>query len=383
MAVIPLPSVSHLAVVSIILYGIYYLRWQWTIGASRRRMIQEHGCQPPRSVPELDTFASKVVALKFLRENLQAYQKRALLEVLTQRYAKFGNTISTKMMFSKTIMTIDPENLKAVLATNFKDWNLPDQRKSAFIPLLGHGIFTSDGPAWQQSRDLMRPNFNRGQVGNLKALEVHVDHLLQAIPRDGSTVDLQELFFRLTIDSATEFLFGESVGSLAPGISKKSDSLFAAAFNRSQEVVGQEVRSLGFSAMLPRPQFQQDIKYVHAFADRYVQQGLDYRKTQNQDKDEGERYIFLHELAKVTDDPKRIRDELLNILLAGRDTTAGLLSNVWFVLAKRPDIWEKLRVEVDDLGGELPTYEQIKDMKYLRALLNECVTSRASLDIHS
>ena len=58
------------------------------------------------------------------------------------------------------------------------------------------------------------------------------------------------------------------------------------------------------------------------------------------------------------------------------DTTASLLGNVWFVLAKRPDVWVKLRQEVDALNGEQPTYEQIKNMKYLKYVLNESNVSQ-------
>lgn len=83
------------------------------------------------------------------------------------------------------------------------------------------------------------------------------------------------------------------------------------------------------------------------------------------------RYVFLHELVSQTSDKIKIRSELLNILLAGRDTTASLLSNVWFELSKRPQTWSRLRREVDALDGDLPTFERLKDMKYLRAVLNE------------
>jgi cytochrome P450 len=41
------------------------------------------------------------------------------------------------------------------------------------------------------------------------------------------------------------------------------------------------------------------------------------------------------------------------------------------VLARRPDIWNKLRVEVDALNGKQPTYAEIKDMKYLKYVFNE------------
>ena len=107
------------------------------------------------------------------------------------------------------------------------------------------------------------------------------------------------------------------------------------------------------------------------FVDGFVNKGLAYHRLADAEKGEN-RYVFLHELVKQTQDKVQIRSELLNILLAGRDTTASLLSNVWFELSKRPDIWAKLRAEVDQLGGERPDYAQIKDMKYLRFVLNEC-----------
>ena len=83
------------------------------------------------------------------------------------------------------------------------------------------------------------------------------------------------------------------------------------------------------------------------------------------------RYVFLHELVSQTTDKIKIRSELLNILLAGRDTTASLLSNVWFELSNRPDVWRRLQRDVDSVNGECPSFEKLKDMKYLRAVLNE------------
>lgn len=108
------------------------------------------------------------------------------------------------------------------------------------------------------------------------------------------------------------------------------------------------------------------------FVDTFVEKGLAKRSTLLSEKpNNSSRYIFIDELVRQTTDRVRIRSELLNILLAGRDTTASLLSNVWWMLSKRPDVWARLREDVDSLGGERPTFEQLKDLKYLRAVLNE------------
>lgn len=83
---------------------------------------------------------------------------------------------------------------------------------------------------------------------------------------------------------------------------------------------------------------------------------------------------FIHALARYTRDRKVMRDQLLALLLAGRDTTAGTLSWLFLELAKNPKVVEKLRTEiVQFLGndGRPPTYQDIKDMKYLTHVINE------------
>ena len=110
------------------------------------------------------------------------------------------------------------------------------------------------------------------------------------------------------------------------------------------------------------------------FVDYYVAKGLAKRDQLLMEKSNSEkrgRYVFIDELVRQTTDPIQIRSELLNILLAGRDTTASLLTNTWFMLSKRPDIWRRLQADIATLDGALPTFEQLKDLKYLKALLNE------------
>jgi cytochrome P450 len=125
--------------------------------------------------------------------------------------------------------TIEPENVKTVLSTKFEDFCLGNRRAKTLIPVFGHGIFDTDGPAWERSRALIRPNFTRQQVADLDTFEIHVSHLLNAVPTGGATVDLQDLFFSLTMDSATEFLFGRSTSVLAPGLETKSANEFVKA----------------------------------------------------------------------------------------------------------------------------------------------------------
>ena len=38
--------------------------------------------------------------------------------------------------------------------------------------------------------------------------------MISLLPKDGRTVDLLEWLYRFTLDASTDYLFGESVGSL-------------------------------------------------------------------------------------------------------------------------------------------------------------------------
>lgn len=327
-----------------------------------------------KDYPELNSFPESIVGIKTVLGNVKAAKEHRLMTHNRARFLRNGPNLHLKFFLTDLIQTTEPENIKTILALDFKKWGLGNRRKNAFVPLLGHGIFTTDGAAWHNSRELLRPNFVRSQVGDLATFEIHVDQLTKAIPKDGSTVNLQDLFFMLTMDSATEFLFGESTNCLAPD-SDHDNIEFAEAFNRSQEAIVEVFRNGKMAEWLVASAAKKDRKLCQDFVDKFVKKGLEYRKTLDVEKADAKaenRYVFLNELVKRTTDPVQLRAELMNVLLAGRDTTASLLSDTWFVLARRPDIWAKLREEVDALGGEKPTFEQIKDMKYLRWVLNEC-----------
>ncbi|KAF6221995.1 hypothetical protein HO133_001963 [Letharia lupina] len=373
MASFALPGLIQVFLGPLVIYVLYYIHWELTIGASRRAMIKEHGCKPMKHSPELNSFPDNIIGIKALMGNVKAAQEHRLMAHNRARFLRIGNNTHMKFIFTDLMQTNEPENIKTILALDFKSWGLGKRRKDAFVPLLGHGIFTTDGAAWHNSRELLRPNFVRSQVGDLTTFDIHIDQLIEAIPKDGSTVNLQDLFFMLTMDSATEFLFGESTNCLAPE-SNHDNTEFAKAFNRSQEAIAETFRTGKIGGWLRGSATKTDRKYCQDFVDKFVRKGLAYRKTLDLEKTDAkadDRYVFLYELVKKTTDPVQLRSELMNILLAGRDTTASLLSDTWFVLARRPDIWAKLREEVDALGGEKPTFQQIKDMRYLKWVLNE------------
>lgn len=79
---------------------------------------------------------------------------------------------------------------------------------------------------------------------------------------------------------------------------------------------------------------------------------------------------------------QQIRDEVITIFSAGHETTANLLTWTLYLLARHPDVLAKLRQELDTLvQGEIPTAEDLQQLVYTRAVLNESMRLRPPVGI--
>lgn len=197
---------------------------------ARKRLAQRHGCQPVRRSFSKDPF----LGLDTLPGTIRTLRQHKILEKSCELFATYGTTFTVKELTSRAILTIEPENIKTVLTLKFKDYGL-GHRLEAFRPLLGEGIFDTDGEHWAHSRALLRPSFTRDHIADLTTLEDHFQDLLLLLPRNGESVfDLLDPFFRYTLDSASAFLFGETTGTLRQTASTLG---FAEAFHYAQRAV--------------------------------------------------------------------------------------------------------------------------------------------------
>ena len=124
---------------------------------------------------------------------------------------------------------------------------------------------------------------------------------------------------------------------------------------------------------MPKGGFKRGLKVMEDFVQPYIQEALSL-SSEELEKKISKSDTFIHSLARYTRDPKLMRDQLFAILLAGRDTTASTLSWAFLELARNPEVVEKLRAEIRDITGahgRPPTYQEIKDMKYLTYIINE------------
>ncbi|ODV80420.1 cytochrome P450 [Suhomyces tanzawaensis NRRL Y-17324] len=352
---------------------------------------RRHGCKEP---PKMEGGIGSIPLLLSLLKN----KSEGLMMDMNHKMLNSAGNVRNfymRVVGVRVILTKEPENIKAVLATQFTDFAL-GTRHAHFKPLLGDGIFTLDGEGWKHSRAMLRPQFAREQVAHVKALEPHLQILAKHIRNGrGKTIELQELFFKLTVDTASEFLFGQSVGSLhdssvsdQAALDFGTSSSFAESFNVAQTYLASRSYSQMFYWMVNNKEFKDSCNNVHAFAKYYVNRALNFTPQELEEKSK-EGYVFLYELVKQTRDATVLQDQLLNILVAGRDTTAGLLSFIFYELARNPEIFEKLKKEVYSAFGsgensdiESITFESLKKCEYLKFVINEALRLYPSVPVN-
>ena len=162
------------------------------------------------------------------------------------------------------------------------------------------------------------------QYKNLDLFREHVDNLLICLPSSKGVVDLQPLFFKLTFDTTTALLLGRSVHSLkAEAMENSSIRSFTEGFDIAQAGLAKRFRLAPFHYLYRPRAFNRACSSVHKFVDDYIEnRGVQGDQKLNVAMHES----FVNQLAQESSSKESLRYQLLNILLAGRDTTACCLS---------------------------------------------------------
>ncbi|GAP92275.1 putative cytochrome P450 52E1 [Rosellinia necatrix] len=329
------------------------------------------GCRPAPRYPARD-----LLGLRYMFETAASLRGNVMLQRRAQVLATAGHTFVHGIFpdWADCVTTDEPENVKAVLATRFADWNLPAIRIKSFLPVLGaHSIFTTNGAEWQHSRAILRPAFVRDQISDLACVDRHVQKLiLRKIPADGKTVfDMQAMLSMLTTDSISDFMFGRSTDLL--GDAPPASHRFGAHFDTAMQKIAWRARLGWLTLLRSDPELEEGARAMRAFVRGFVDDVKRERADPNSRRGDGHKYVFLDELLKSGESDEVIRDHLLSIFTAGRDTTTSVLSYLFFELSRRPDVVAAIRAEIEALGTPDPTWEDLRGMRYLNWVLKEAL----------
>jgi cytochrome P450 len=190
---------------------------------SFKAFAKQNNCLPPLNLSE-PWYLRPILLLRVLRANKTGQD--VLDDIIGPKFQRAATYSATAIDGSPILTTTDPANIQAMLATRFEDFDTGELRYKQLSPLLGRSIFTSDGAFWAHSRALFRPQFARDNINDLASTEKAMEMLFKAIGEGGGEgwtgeVKMMPLLWNFTLDTATDFLFGESVGAQEAGIKAK------------------------------------------------------------------------------------------------------------------------------------------------------------------
>nr|BAL14711.1 cytochrome P450 [Phlebia brevispora] len=342
---------------------------------------------------------SKIGNTDVLRMLMEAWREGFLSDHLWEKMHELGQTYMVYVLWDPNYVTSDANVVKTILATDFGNYVKGPKFRTPMKSVLGSGVFNSDGDMWKFHRSMTRPFFSRERISHFELFDKYAERAMKRMKErmnSGYAVDFQDLISRFTLDSASEFLFGASVNSLesslpypfhAPASLREQPPTqaeeFAKAFAAAQTVISARARlghiwpwfELAGSKTAPF------MRIVNAFLQPILEEALRKAKEEKAsgkgvEKKDGvleDDDTLLDYLVRYTSDPVVLHDEVLNIMIAGRDTTAATLTIVVYFLSQYPDVLRRLREEILIQVGpsRRPTYDDIREMKFLRAVLNE------------
>ena len=331
----------------------------------------------------------------------------------TERIQKFKGSDLVKMADFNLICT-SPRSVEWMLKTNFDKVTKPASSNLLFFNLqrfIGkNGIFTlrhGSAPELKEQNDLWfhqrktasliftKNKFKSLMYDTFKEKSAIFVKLCEQAAEKQEVIDIQSKFFAFTIDSIQNIFFGRKVDTLikkeadpfGEGFDEAHRAMVATAFGAFSWFTlarlvfpfpfGDIFENMNSSVILSyllnhtdsAKSFAHHVKTLDDIAQEVISEA---RKDPNLEQRRDLLALFI--CSKMHFDDKDLRDIILNLTIAGRDTTACTLTWMVYILTQNPEVEKDLCAEIDRvLQGEVPTLEDLSpdNMPYLNGVLFE------------
>ncbi len=273
----------------------------------------------------------------------------------------------------KIFLCNSPESVQFAFSNpngNFDHKNA--QFRHSLIPLIGDSVFVAGGERWRRRRRAVTPAIHMARLPELAPAMVEIAletraRLAEQPP--AAEFDMLSTMARLSLDIMGRTIFGSK---LPPEDASDVISSFAAY---QRHIVKVDVMSmLGLPDWLPRwyaRPVRRAARKVHAILDRAIARspraptGAAVTILDRLRKARGENGVAVLDL-------QGLHEEVATILTAGQETTANMLSWVWYLLSQAPEVEARLHAEIDRVLGERPpSLADVGQLVYTRAIVEE------------
>jgi cytochrome P450 len=275
-----------------------------------------------------------------------------LFHWMNRNFGRYGDIFKASVYGSNVYVVSAPEYCEHVLRRNWLNYPRKGLVVQRIALALGNNLITSNGESWASQRRMIQPAFTKGAIGRLNAMMAEVNAQLlrqwRAAAERESTVNVTRDVSLMVLKITLLSIFGEDYETVAPHF-----QFFAEEAARDFKFA----QSLGPLKELILRTVAQRRREDRAAADTL---GV---MMQARDREHGE---------PMPD--AQLAREVLNLVVAGHETTASLLNWMWYLLASHPEAQTRLAVELDEAPWVgTPTMDIFPNYPYTRQVIDEAL----------
>lgn len=259
----------------------------------------------------------------------------------------------------------DAEFIEEMLTINERAFSKSAETMDKISPAIGRGLSTLIGDEWKRQRRLANPAFNKRSVASFVELfHECIDEMFDAWDRAGATeVDITKEMKKLTLRIVIKCLFSTDIAGFSDEVTMALEVL--------QEF---SILKLWSPASIDRLQ-QEEYEQAKTNIDSIIYGIIAARRADP--SQERQDLLAMYMAAYYEDTGKgmsdeQLRHEVMNLFLAGHETTANGVAFAFYLLAKHPPEQQKIMAEVDYvLGASKGSSEQLKQLDLTARVFKE------------
>ena len=265
----------------------------------------------------------------------------------------------------RVLLVSEPAAIEEVLVTKNRSF----QKHYAIRllqPVIGNGLLLSEGKFWLTQRRLVQPAFSHRAVeGFVDVVGRQVERLATQWERD-SQRDIYRDMTDLTVRIAAEGLLGCELAA------------DHAALSEALEIVHADFEHRFMSAFNPplwiptaaNRKLRGAIRTLNGIIERLIAD----RRSRPAGRIDALSLLLRAEEGENSMTDRQLRDEVMTLLLAGHDTTANALTWACVLLARHPEVMQKLRTEsLAVLGTRTPAASDLPRLTFSRQVVQEAM----------
>ncbi len=304
---------------------------------------------------------------KFLVGNLFDARESGLLDYHVKAWHAYGDVVRFRMGPLTMLQIVRPEHLQQVLVSNTKNY-VKGLSHENLRKIIGDGILTAEGEAWQRQRRLMQPTYTPKGVAQFADIMGDATRKMLAGWDARSTdtpVMINQEMMHITMSVISRSMFGLDIGE---DFKETGDGLRYLL----QYVSEKGLSSIDLPAWVPTESHRR-LRAATRAVDEFLYGVIRERRRSGL----GEDLLSLLMTAKDADtgaemNEKQLRDEVLITFFAGHETTAQTLTWTWAMLAQHPEVEQRLWQELERvLAGRSPTLDDVGALTYTRQIIDE------------